>query len=194
MACLLRIIFAFTPIVWMSPCSAIDPRVQEEFLRGVLKYGRAGLNENSYVFKSIEEKEKLLQKKYASRKKESLEDFIRKNKVRKKSCGQKFVGAIKKINANVDNFLLRKMVPEFEDPAKIPKTFCGKIAQFLSDNKYFVVLIVFVAAAIRVALISKCETPCVIGFTLLISVPIVIGLILLKKVLKINYTYNSKGD
>ncbi|GAB68683.1 hypothetical protein PCYB_141110 [Plasmodium cynomolgi strain B] len=168
-----------------------NPRAQEEFLRSPLKYERAGLEENSCVFKSIEEKEKPFQKEYASKKKETLEDFIRKNKVPKKSSGPNCFYAIKKMNANVDNFLLRKMIPEFEDPAKIPKTCCGIFAQFLSDNLCFFILIMFVVGAILVAFIGNCGIPCVIGFTSLISVPTITGLILLQKVLKINYMYNS---
>ncbi|KJP90136.1 hypothetical protein AK88_00305 [Plasmodium fragile] len=157
---------------WCSKNVCLTGRiVQEEFLTSGVKYESEGLWGSSCIFESIDHE--LPQKKYACPQKDNFEDFIRKNKIPKKTCCQRFFGPIKRINSKVDDFLLRKMLPEIEDPAKIPTTCCGGFAQFLSDNKYLVLLIMFVVGANLLKFIGTCTLIHTIGFPLLISVPII---------------------
>ncbi|EUD64974.1 hypothetical protein C922_04602 [Plasmodium inui San Antonio 1] len=173
----------------------LQPRVQEEFLRSVLKYKRPGLKQNSRFYKNvIEEKEYLSQKVDAYKEKHNLKDFNRKDPAAIKLTGNRCVDAIKMMDADVYKWLRRKMVSGFEDPAKIPKTCWGHFAQFVKDNIVLFVLILYVVAAITLFQLNPASVVNSIAFTMLISVPIIIGLYLFDKVLNIFVTYLFYND
>ncbi|SBT53777.1 conserved Plasmodium protein, unknown function [Plasmodium ovale wallikeri] len=169
------------------------PRIQREFIRRFISSNNTDVSYDSIIYHSYEEKLKMFMEKYGKAKPIKMGDLSRYT-VRKKTLGERFVKFIKKLDNQVNKFLMRKMVYGFSDPRKKPKGCFGKFIQFLNDNKYFVLLAIFVIGAIPLARIAVCGTACSLLSILFISVPLLIALHLLRKVLRINYYYYGDDD
>ncbi|SBS87923.1 conserved Plasmodium protein, unknown function [Plasmodium ovale curtisi] len=169
------------------------PRIQSEFIRSIISSNNTDVPYDSIIYHTYEEKLKLSKEKYGKAKPIRMGDISR-YVVRKKPLGERFVKFIGKLDNKVNKFLMRKMVYGFSDPHKKPKGCCGKFTQFLNDNKYFALLTIFVIAGVAVSKISICTTICSLLSILFISVPLLISLYLLKKVLRINYYYYGDDD
>ncbi|CAA9990618.1 conserved Plasmodium protein, unknown function [Plasmodium knowlesi strain H] len=165
MARLLRIILAMAFIVWISPCSTIDPKIEKACARRPPKYWN-----------------------------EEIEDYpdfyFSTNHARKKSFFKKLAYPIKAIDAHLDKVVLRNMMPELEDPDEIPHTRWGHFCRFVGDNLIFAIAILFIVAGLLVIYLTDLERFIKsLVFSCAISVPIFLALIVFKKVLKVNYMY-----
>ncbi|VUZ98540.1 Plasmodium exported protein, unknown function [Plasmodium vivax] len=96
---------------------------------------------------------------------------------------------IRKINSNVDNFLVRKMVHGSPPSAKKPKRFGGKLVKFLYENKYFGLLISIAFLVLVIASVDgSCSGFVAIGL-FMIFITTIISLILFVKIDKIEKKY-----